>query len=98
MTLIQITPESLRTQAAAVRKHKTDQTQTMQGIRNLVLSLSDSWKGEAQDAFVAKFQSMDHTYRKLAEVLDEYAKLMDTAASEMQATDQNMRNIIQNIG
>lgn len=98
MTLIQITPETLKSQASTVRKYKTDQEQTMKRIRDLVLSLSDSWKGEAQDAFAAKFQSMDHTYRQLSQVLESYAKLMDKAANELQATDQNLKNIIQNIG
>lgn len=97
MALIQVTPETLKSQANTVRKYKIDQEHTMQQIRKLVLSLSYSWKGEAQDAFVAKFQSMDYTYRKLSEVLDAYAKLMDKAASEFQATDQNLKNIIQNI-
>ena len=97
MALIQVTPETLKSQANTVRKYKTDQEQTMQQIRKLVLSLSDSWKGEAQDAFVAKFQSMDYTYRRLSKVLDAYAKLMDTAAKELQATDQNLKNIIRNI-
>jgi len=98
MPLIQITPETLRTQSTTVRKYKTDQAETMQKLKNLVLSLNDSWKGEAQDAFVAKFQSMDQTYRKLSDVLESYAKLMDTAANDMQATDQNLKNMIQNIG
>lgn len=98
MAIIQVTPETLTSQATTVRKYKTDQEQTMKRIRDLVLSLSDSWKGEAQDAFVAKFQSMDYTYRKLSEVLESYAKLMDKAANELQATDQNLKNIIQNIG
>ena len=98
MSLIQITPETLKSQANTIRKHKTDQAQTMQRIRNLVLSLRDSWKGEAQDAFAAKFQSMDQSYRKLSEVLEEYAKLMDAAADEMQSTDQNLKSMIQNIG
>ena len=98
MALIQVTPETLKSQANTVRKYKTDQEHTMQRIRNLVLSLRDSWKGEAQDAFVAKFQSMDNIYRKLSEVLDAYAKLMDTAANELQETDQNIKNVIQNIG
>lgn len=98
MTLIQVNPETLRSQASTVRKYKIDQEQTMQRIRNLVLSLSDSWKGEAQDAFVDKFQSMDHSYRKLSQVLESYAKLMETAASEFHTTDQNLRNIIRNIG
>ena len=98
MALIQITPETLRTQANTVRKYRTEQTQTMQRIKNLVFSLKDSWKGEAQEAFVTKFQLMDRTYNKLSEVLDSYARLMDTAANDMQTTDQNLKNMIQNIG
>lgn len=98
MALIQVTPEILKSQANTVRKYKTDQEQTMQRIRNIVLSLNDSWKGEAQDAFVSKFQSMDQTYRKLSSVLESYSKLMDKAANELHATDQNLKNIIQNIG
>ena len=98
MALIQITPEALKSQASTVRKYKTYQEQTMKRIRDLALSLSDSWKGEAQDAFVAKFQSMDHTYRQLSQVLEAYAKLMDKAANEFQTIDQNLKSIIQNIG
>ena len=98
MTIIQITPETLKVQAGTVRKYKMDQQQTMQQIKNLVLSLRESWKGEAQDAFVEKFQSMDKTYSKLSDVLEEYAKLMDKAADELQNTDQNLKIIIQNIG
>ena len=97
MSTIQLEPTTLKTQATAVRTHKTAQEQTMQQLKTLVLSLKDTWKGEAQDAFVAKFQSMEHTLRKLTEVLEQYAKLMDTAANDMQNTDQNLRRIIQNI-
>jgi len=98
MSLIQITPDTLRAQARTVRNYKTQQEQNIQRIRNIVLSLNSSWKGAAQDAFVAKFQSMDQTYRRLSEVLEAYAKLMETAANDFQNTDQNMRNIIRNIG
>ena len=98
MALIQVTPDILRTQANTVRKYKSEQERNMVKIKNLVLSLRDSWKGEAQDAFVAKFLSMDYTYRRFYDVLEAYAKLMDTTADGFQNTDQNLRSIIQNIG
>ena len=97
MSLIQITPETLHMQANTVRQHKTQQANAMKKLSNLVDVLNESWKGEAQDAFVAKFHSMSYTYRQLSEVLDAYAKLMDKAANEMQVTDQNLKNMIQNI-
>ena len=98
MPLIQITPETLRVQAENIRKHNQDQEQTIKRLRNLVLSLCESWKGEAQDAFVAKFQSMDQTYRGLSEVLEGYAKLAITAADDFQNVDQNLKSMIQHIG
>lgn len=97
MALIQITPETLRGQANTVVKYKNEQQLTMQRIRNIVLSLEDSWKGEAQKAFVVKFQSMDQSYQKLSEVLEAYAKLMESAANEMQNIDQSLKNMIQRI-
>lgn len=97
MPLIQITPESIRSQANTVRKYKQNQEAVITKLRRIVYTLNDSWKGEAQDAFVAKFQSMDSVYRKFSEVLEQYAALMDKAANEMQSTDQNIKSMIRNI-
>jgi WXG100 family type VII secretion target len=98
MAVIQITPESIRAQAQTVLKYKSAHEQVIAQMRKLVLSFNESWKGEAQDAFVAKFQSMDSVYRKFAEVLEAYAKLMDTAATELQQEDQRLQTMIQRIG
>jgi WXG100 family type VII secretion target len=98
MSVIQIQPETLRAQARKVREYRTAQETTIRKLRNLVLSLSDSWKGEAQDAFVAKFQSMDTVHRRFAEVLDAYAKLMDTASTELENEDRRLNSMIARIG
>lgn len=98
MPIIQITPENIRSQAGKVREYKRQQEQVISRMRKLVLSLSDSWKGEAQDAFAAKFQSMDATYRKFAETLEAYAKLMETAANEINGEDQRLKSLISRIG
>lgn len=97
MSLIQITPENLRSQANAIRKCRYEQETNINKLKKLVYSLEDSWKGEAQDAFVIKFQSMDSVYRKLYDVLEQYANLMEKAANEMQSTDQNIKRMIQSI-
>ncbi len=97
MSLIQVTPEHLHTQARNIRKYNDKQEETMSRIRRLIYSLDESWKGEAQRAFVQKFQSMESIYRKLTDVLNEYAKLMDRTAEEMQKTDQDVLRMIKNI-
>ena len=97
MPLIQITPENLHKQANSIRKYKTDQETCMGKLRRLIYSLDESWKGDAQDAFVAKFQSMESVYKKFSDVLEQYAKLMDKAADDFSREDQNAKSMIRNI-
>jgi WXG100 family type VII secretion target len=98
MSIIQISPETLRAQAKKVREYRTAQEQVIARLRKLVLSPDESWKGEAQTAFVAKFQSMDAAHRKFAEVLGAYAKLMETTATEMENEDRRLESMIRRIG
>ena len=98
MAIIQVTPELLTAKAAEVRVLKSTHDETMTKLRNLVLALNENWKGEAQDAFVAKFESMQSTFTIFSEMLEGYAKLMDTAAREIQNTDQALKSTMQNFG
>lgn len=97
MPLIQVTPEHLHRQANTVRNYRKDHEDYMAKLRRLIYSLDESWKGEAQSAFVEKFQSMESVYKKFSQVLAQYADLMDKTASEIQSTDQNIRSMINNI-
>ena len=98
MAIIQVTPELLTGKAADVRKLKTEQEQVMQKLTTLVNGLSEIWKGEAQTAFAAKYQSMQPTFKNFAEMLEGYAKLMDTAAKELQSTDQALKGTMNSFG
>jgi len=95
MAVIQVTPELLSSKASEVRSHKATHDDTMAKLRALVRSLNDNWKGEAQDAFVAKFESMQPSFTAFSEMLEGYAKLMDTAAREIQSTDQALKSTMQ---
>lgn len=95
MAIIQITPEVLNSKATEVRSLKSQHDETIAKLRSLVLSLNETWKGDAQEAFVAKFESMQSTFTSFSEMLEGYAKLMDTAARELQATDQTLKGTIQ---
>ena len=98
MAIIQVTPELLTGKAGDVRKLKGEQEQVMQKLTQLVNGLSGIWKGEAQDAFAAKYASMQPTFKNFAEMLEGYAKLMDTAAKELQSTDQALKNTMNSFG
>lgn len=95
MAIIQVTPEVLTSKANEVRSLKAQHDETMAKLRSLVLALNETWKGEAQDAFVAKFESMQNSFTSFSEMLEGYAKLMDTAARELQNTDQSLKSAMQ---
>ena len=96
MAIIQVTPEVLNSKAGEVRSLKSQHDETISKLRSLILALNETWKGEAQDAFVAKFESMQSTFTNFSEMLESYAKLMDTAARELQNTDQSLKATMQN--
>ena len=98
MAIIQVTPELLQGKATEVRGLKQNHDDTMQKLNNLVRALNEQWKGEAQNAFVAKFDSMQAQFKNFSEMLEGYAKLMDTAAREIQNTDINLKGTMQSFG
>ncbi len=98
MAMIQVTPETLRSKASDVRSYKSQHDEVMAKVKNLVYALNEVWKGEAQDAFLAKFESMQPTFTNFSEMLEGYAKLMDTAANELESTDQALKTTMNNFG
>jgi len=98
MPLIQVTPELLNSKASEVRQLRAQHDEVMAKMKTLVHSLNEQWKGEAQDAFVAKFDSMQSTFTNFSEMLESYAKMMDTSAKTMQEADQSLKSAINGVG
>ena len=92
MAIIQVTPELLTGKATEVRGLKANHDEVISKLTNLVHALNENWKGEAQDAFVAKYDGMQSQFKQFSEMLEGYAKLMDTAANELQNTDQALKS------
>ena len=95
MALIQMNPDSLTAKAAEVRTLRAKHDEAMGKLRTLIRALNEVWKGEAQDAFVAKFEDMQPTFTSFSESLEEYAKLMDTSAKAMRETDEQLKAAMQ---
>lgn len=87
MALIQVTPELLEAKANEVRSLRNEHDECMSRMKSLVHALSEIWKGESQDAFVAKFDGMQSTFTNFSEMLEDYAKTMDTAAKRFREAD-----------
>lgn len=98
MPMIQVTPELLTGKASEVRQLRAQHDEVMAKMKTLVHSLNEQWKGEAQDAFVAKFDSMQSTFTNFSEMLENYAQMMDTSAKTLQETDQSLKSAINGAG
>ena len=98
MALIQVTPDLLNGKANELRGLKSQHDEAMSKMRTLITGLNEVWKGDAQDAFVAKYESMQSTFTSFSQMLEDYAKLMDTAAQRLQETDQTLQSTMRSFG
>ncbi len=98
MALIQVTPDLLTGKAAELRGLKDQHDDAMAKMRTLIYGLNEIWKGEAQDAYVARYESMQPTFANFTQMLEDYAGLMDAVASTMEETDQQMKSAMSGFG
>lgn len=98
MATIQVTPDLLRGKATELRGYKSNHDQEMTNIKNLVNNLNEIWKGDAQQAFVDKYNSMQSTFTNFSDLLEGYAALMDTAAQKLEETDQGLSGAMSSFG
>lgn len=98
MALIQVTPDLLRGKSNELRGYKSQHDEAMSKMRTLIMGLNEVWKGDAQDAFVAKYESMQATFTNFSQMLEDYAKLMDTAAQRLQETDTGLQSQMNSFG
>ena len=98
MALIQVTPDLLTGKASELRGLKAEHDEAMAKMKALIYGLNEVWKGDAQDAYVAKYDSMQGTFQNFSEMIEGYAKLMDTAAQKLQETDQSLQATMNSFG
>lgn len=98
MAIIQVTPDLLKSKSAELRSYRTEHDEAMQKMRALVNGLNEIWKGNAQQAFVDNFESMQGTFTQFSELLEGYAQLMDTAAEKLEETDQDLQAAMTGFG
>ena len=98
MALIQITPDLLAGKATELRGYKAEHEEAMNKMRSLMTNLNEIWKGDAQDALFAKYEGMQGTFTQFNEMLEDYAKLMDTVAKQMRDLDSSLASQMNSFG
>ena len=94
---IQINPDELRTQASQLRGYAEQHDEIIQRLTNLVASLDEVWQGEAQSAFIRRFQDSQSIFNSFDEALESFAEIMDSSADQMESTDQSLKQRINSI-
>lgn len=90
MTQLTVSPDQLRASARELEKLRQQHLALMKQLRILVMSLSDSWKGEAQEAITKSFLAKNQTMNDVSAVLAQYAALMKQAADEAETMDNSL--------
>ena len=94
---IKIIPEKLKEEAGKVRAYKAEHEEIMSRLNNLVFTLDESWDGEAQVAFVRKYESMQREFQKFSTMSEQYATEMEQIADKMQTADNTLLSKIGNL-
>ena len=90
MAVIQVTPEVLRAKANEIRSIKDEHDEAMARMRTLILGLNDTFKGQAHDALVAKYEGMQSTFTQFSQLIESYAAILDNNANVMENADQTL--------
>lgn len=90
MAIIQITPESLRSEASKLSSLKAQHESEMKNLRTLILALNEQWKGAAQDAFVGKYNELQPKFTEFVQLLQDHINHMNTAAQQMEEKDNSL--------
>lgn len=95
---IRANPDELKAKSGEIRKLKERHKDAMNHITNIVLTIGEVWRGDAQDAFVAKYQSMQSVYNSFEDALEEFAVLVDNFSNDLRSADQSGKSSISSIG
>lgn len=98
MATIQVTPDLLTAKASELRTLKAAHDENMGKMRTLIMGLNDIFKGEAATAYVSKYESMQSTFTNFSQMIEGYAKLLDTTAQKMGETDSALASAMNSFG
>lgn len=91
MAQIMVTPDLLNGKAEELRSIKSEHDEAMRKMRTLITGLNEIFKGDAQDALLAKYEGMQPTFTNFSQMIEDYARLLNTAASKFEETDSALR-------
>lgn len=87
---IVVTPEVLRERARTIKDYKSQQEDVMGRVDNLMWSLGESWRGEAQDVLILKYSAMQPRVKSFQSAIMEFATLAEDTATKFESVDNSI--------
>lgn len=95
MQSITVTPETLESQAGKVDQKAIDYFNDYMKLLNEVRDMTSiDWKGEDATAFKAKVEAFEADFKKMKQLMDEYAAYLRQAAKNYRETQINVKSNI----
>jgi len=81
---ITVTPETLKTKATELRNLRSAHDENMARMRSIITGMDSFFTGKAQQSMVNEYDSMQPTFTRFSEMIENYAKFLDKAANEFE--------------
>lgn len=95
MQSITVTPETLESQASKVDGKAADYYNDYIKLLNEVRDMtSTDWKGDDADAFKNKVEAFEADFKKMQELMTDYAAYLRQAAKNYRDTQENVKSSI----
>lgn len=93
---IQVTPELLREKSGELRTLKSNHDENMAKMRSLIMNLNEIFEGKAHASLIQEYESMQSTFTNFSNMIENYAKWLDTAANRFEEQDASDTTTYQN--
>lgn len=95
MQSITVTPETLESQAGKVDQKAIDYFNDYMKLLNEVRDMTSiDWKGDDATAFKTKVEAFEADFKKMKQLMDEYATYLRQAAKNYRETQENVKSNI----
>lgn len=85
---IKISPEELKSKAAALRSLKADHEAELKKMQGVQTTLAGVWEGESYKAYTERQKQINTVGNTLSTLLENFAQLMESSAELMIAEDK----------
>ena len=79
-----ITPELLKNKATELRNLRSAHDENMARMRSIITGMDSFFTGKAQQSMVNEYDSMQPTFARFSEMIENYAIFLDKTANEFE--------------